>query len=683
MRPTARDRAAAPVRRAVKRWCGSCWDAPACQRAHRPQPIPAGTDFSLVVESDVPIVVRHTRLPSRDRLMRTCVWEQPPHTQQSDHRKDDEMVTTAEAAMTRLKQWGVTQIFGYPGDGINGLLEAFESVEGTRFIQVRHEELAAFAACAYGKFTDRPGVCMATSGPGAIHLLNGLYDAKLDHSPVVAIVGDQATSSRGTSFQQEVDLRNLFKDVASDYVVEVTSPKQIPVVIDRAYRTAVAGRTVTCIIMASDVQEEEHQNPSNTFKELPGSLAGVKQPIVYPPEDELDRAADVINAGSKVAILVGQGAAGAKDEVKELTELTGAGISKALVGKDVLPDDLPYMCGAIGLLGTRPSWVLMEQCDTLVMIGTTFPYTQFLPEYGQARGVQIDISARNIGLRYPTEVNLLGDAKLTLQHLLPKVHYKQDRSWRQQIEHEVSDWWNLMETRARMDADPVNPQRIFWELSPKLPERCILTADSGSSTNWWARYLKVREGMRASLSGNLATMGPALPYAFAAKMAHPDRPVIATVGDGTMQMNGMNVLIDVAKYWQEWENPTFIVVILNNSDLNQVTWEQRAMGGFAKVAATQDIPTLDFAGYAQLLGLDGVRIEKPEDIVPALDVALRADRPMVIDALTDPEVPPIPPHVSPDQVKNLMSALREGDPNARHLIGMGAKQKLAEFLPRH
>ena len=591
--------------------------------------------------------------------------------------------TVAEATLERFSQWGVETIFGYPGDGINGLLEALESDAAPEFVQTRHEEIAAFTAGAYAKFSGRPGVCMATSGPGAIHLLNGLYDAKLDHAPVVALVGQQGSTALGTSFQQEIDLRTLYKDVASDYIVEVTNSKQIPVAVDRAYRTAMAHKTVTAIIMTADVQEQEYEPPENSFKELPGSNAHIRTPEIYPPEELLDEAARYINEGAKVGILAGQGAAHAADELRELAELTGGGIAKALIGKDVLPDDLPYVTGSIGLLGTRPSWVLTQECDVWLQVGTNFPYTQFVPPFDQAVGIEIDISAHNIGLRFPNKVNLVGDSKSTLARLLPKLERKSDRSFREKIEKEIGDWWNLMEERAGMDADPVNPQTVFWKMNEHLPDDTIITADSGSSTNWFARYLKIRGTMRASLSGNLATMGPAMPYGLGAKFAHPDRPVLVTVGDGAMQMIGINVLIDIARYWERWDNPKMVIVVLNNEDLTQVTWEQRAMGGFPKNVATQSLPAFNYASYAESVGLGGGRIEKRDDIDGVLSEAWASDRPYLIDVLSDPEVPPIPPHATPEQVKKMLEALAGGDPNAFHLMWQGTKEKAASFLPGH
>ena len=590
--------------------------------------------------------------------------------------------TVADALLQRLREWGVERMFGYAGDGINGIHHAQEKADdGPRFIQARHEEMAAFMAGAHAKFTDEVGVCLATSGPGAIHLLNGLYDAKLDRQPVVAIVGDQATTAHGGSYQQEVDLGNLYKDVASNYLVEVKSPKQIPLAVDRAFRTAMADRCVTAIIVPADVQEMEYEDPEHEFKEVPSSLGAVA-PEITPPDDAVQEAADLINEGEKVAILIGQGAAGAAEEVKELAELTGGGVAKALLGKDALPDDLPYVTGSIGLLGSKPSWTLMQECDTFVCIGSNMPYTQFLPEFDQARAIDIDIDAHNIGLRYPYDLNLVGDAKLTLQKLLPRLQRKQDRSWREQLEDEIEEWWTLVEERAHVDADPVNPQRVYWELSQQLPDDVIITADSGSGTNWFARDLKLREGMRASLSGTLATMGPAMPYAVGAKFAHPDRPVIATVGDGAMQMVGMNVLITIAKYWQEWDDPRLVAMVLDNQDLNQVTWEMRAMGGFPKTSETQELPQVDFPKFAESLGLQGIWVEKPEEIVPAWQRALSADRPTVIQAVCDPNVPPIPPNVEPDQVESLAKAILGGDPDTIEFAWEGTKERLQDYVAK-
>jgi pyruvate dehydrogenase (quinone) len=589
--------------------------------------------------------------------------------------------TVGDYVMQRLHGWGVRTIYGYPGDGITGFLGALNRAsDNLRFVQVRHEELAAFMASAHAKFSGEVGVCMATSGPGAIHLLNGLYDAAMDNQPVVAVVGQQKRMSLGADYQQEVDLHTLFKDVAREFCQVCMHPAQARTLIDRAVRIAKATKSVTCVIFPNDIQEEDAVEDAPRKHGAVYTGIGYKEPLVLPHEDELDRAAEVLNAGEKVAILVGAGALHASEQVEQVAELLGAGVAKALLGKAVLPDDLPYVTGGIGLLGTKPSDLIMMNCDTLLMIGTAFPYSEWLPKEGQARAVQIDLQARKLALRYPAEVLLQGDSRATLEALIPRLTRKPDRSWREGIEAAVSDWWKLLEERAMASANPINPQRVFWELSPRLPENCILCADSGSSTNWWARDLKIRRGMMASLSGNLATMGPGMPYALAAKFVHPDRPVIATVGDGAMQMNGNNVLIDVMKYWREWEDPRLIVLVLNNGDLNQVTWEQRVMSGDPKFLASQELPPFSFAEYARMLGLDGIVMRKPEDIGPAWDEALALRRPVVVEAFTDPEVPPLPPHIELVQAKKLMESIIKGDPERWRVIKESAKQMWAGVL---
>jgi pyruvate dehydrogenase (quinone) len=589
--------------------------------------------------------------------------------------------TVAHFMLHRLTEWGVRRVYGYPGDGINGLLGAFHEVTDLEFVQVRHEEIASFAATAHAKFTGEVGVCMATSGPGAIHLLNGLYDAKLDHQPVVAIVGQQKRSSLGADYQQEVDLQSLYKDVAHEFVHVCMTPSQAPHLIDRAMRVAAATRSPTCVIVPNDVQEAAYEPPSREHGSVFSSV-GFTRPEVVPPDTELRRAAEILNAGERVAMLVGQGAIGAEDEVVQVAELLGAGVAKALNGKAALPDDLPFVTGSIGLLGTKPSYDLMERCDTFLMIGSSFPYSEWLPKPGQARGVQIDIDGRNIAMRYPMEAPLVGDAQATLQALIPHLRRKEDRSWPEEIAGAVERWWRILDERAHQDADPLNPQLVFHELSRRLPDRAILTSDSGSATNWWARHLRVRSGMKAALSGTLASMCPAVPYALAAKMAFPDRPVIAAIGDGAMQMTGINALIDLAHYRDRWSNQTLVVCVLHNDDLNQVTWEQRVMSGDPKLDASQVLPDFAYADYAKLLGLHGIRVDRAEDVGPAWDEALNAGRPVLLEAITDPEVPPLPPHIRFEQAKKLAHALMKGEPATREIVSESAKGKLAEFLTR-
>jgi pyruvate dehydrogenase (quinone) len=591
--------------------------------------------------------------------------------------------TVADVLLARLREWGIRQVFGYPGDGINGLLAAWGRADNNpQFVQARHEEMAAFEAVGYAKFSGQVGVCTATSGPGAIHLLNGLYDAKLDHVPVVSIVGQTSRSAMGGSYQQEVDLLTLFKDVCSDYVQMCMVPQQLPNLIDRAIRIAGAESAPTCIIVPSDVFELPYEPPGHEFKQVPSSV-GTAWGTERPDDQAVRQAADILNAGSKVALLVGQGARGCVAELTQIADLLGAGAAKALLGKDVLSDDLPWVTGSIGLLGTTASYKMMMECDTLLTIGSNFPYTQFMPKLDQARAIQVDRSAKWIGLRYPYELNIVGDSKATLQALIPLLNRKDDRSWRDEIEGNVTDWWDVMQRQALTDADPVNPMRIFHELSLQLPDNAIIAADSGSAANWYARHLRFRGDMRGSLSGTLATMGPGVPYVIGAKWAHPDRPAIALVGDGAMQMNGLAELITVAHYWQQWDDPRLVVAILHNNDLNQVTWEMRAMEGAPKFAESQTLPDVDYAAFARSLDLGGINIDTPDAIAGAWKQALGADRPTVLDIRCDPDVPPIPPHSTFDQFKSTVAAFLHGDENRWGFAKQGIKEKAQEFLPGH
>ncbi len=589
--------------------------------------------------------------------------------------------SVADFFWKRLAEWGVTKIFGYPGDGINGLLGALQRGDlPFEFIQVRHEEMAAFMATAYAKFSGEIAVCLATSGPGATHLLTGMYDAHLDHVPMLAVCGQQARNVNGAHYQQEFDLTSVFKDV-SGYVQQASSPAQVRHIVDRAMRIAKAERKVSTIILPNDLQDVPYEGPvhkhGNTF-----SGVGYTAPRVVPFDIDLRRAADVLNAGKKVAILVGAGALHATDEVIAVANRLQAGVAKALLGKAALPDDLPFVTGTIGLLGTKPSSDMMAGCDTLLMIGSGFPWAEFLPEEGQARGVQIDIAPAMLSLRYPMEVPLCGEAAETLTALLPLLEPKKEGgSWRKGIEKGVASWWKEAENRAMAKANPVNPQRVTWELSPRLPERAIVTSDSGSCVNWFARDVKMRRGQMASLSGSLACMGAAVPYAIAAKVAHPDRPVIALVGDGAMQMNNMAELITVAKYMHRWSNKTFVCCVFNNEDLNQVTWEQRVMEGNPKFEASQTIPNVAYHKFAELIGLRGIYVDDPARMGEAWDEALSSPVPVVLEVKTDPEVPPLPPFFTFDQVKAFMSMLGKGDSRERHLLVDTARQMLSSVLP--
>ncbi|QJT05084.1 thiamine pyrophosphate-requiring protein [Streptomyces asoensis] len=591
-------------------------------------------------------------------------------------------VKVSDHVLQRLREWGVEQVFGYPGDGINGLLAAWgRAGDEPRFVQSRHEEMSAFQAVGYAKFSGRLGVCVATSGPGAIHLLNGLYDAKLDHVPVLAIVGQTHRSAMGGSYRQEVDLHSLFKDVASEFVETVTVPEQLPNVLDRAIRTAYARRCPTAVIIPGDVQELAYAAPTHEFKMVPSS-PGLSGGTMIPSEESLRQAADILNSGDKVAILAGQGAAGARTEVERIAETLGAGVAKALLGKDVLSDELPYVTGSIGLLGTRPSYELMRDCDTLLTIGSSFPYTQFLPEFGKARGVQIDIDPHMIGMRYPYEVNLVGDARETLRRLIPMIRGEErGREWFETVCDNVRRWDDVLDRRAGLSADPINPEHVARALSPLLPPDAIVTSDSGSVANWYARHVTLRPGMRGSLSGTLATMGCGVPYAIGAKFAHPDRPVIALVGDGAMQMNGLAELITAAKYKDRWPDPRLVVAVWNNRDLNQVTWEMRAMGGAPSFLPSQELPDVQYAAFARSLGLTGVRVETPEDVERGWRTALEADGPAVVEFLTDPAVPPVPPHATWEQIEATVASALKGDADRGSMIKQGFRAKMQEFLP--
>ena len=589
--------------------------------------------------------------------------------------------TVGDFIVQRLHDWGVRRIFGYPGDGINGLFGALNRANGKiEFIQARHEEMAAFMASAYAKFSGELGVCIATSGPGATHLVTGLYDARLDHQPVLALVGQQARRAIGGHYQQEVDLASLFKDVAGNFVHQASAPSQVRHLIDRAARIALANKTVTAVILPNDLQELPYETPPRKHGSVISGI-GYVAPRTVPHEIDLKRAASVLNAGEKVAMLVGAGALGATDEVIAVADRLGAGVAKALLGKAALPDDLAWVTGSIGLLGTEPSWELMRDCDTLLVIGSGFPYSEFLPEEGDARGVQIDIRPDMLSLRYPMDVNLVGDARETLQALLPLLKQKQDLSWRKEIEERVGEWWRTLETRAHVEANPVNPQRVVWELSPRLPDGAIVTSDSGSCANWYARDLRMRRGMMASLSGGLASMGAAVPYAIAAKIAHPERPVIALVGDGAMQMNNMAELITVAKYWRNWSDPRLVVCVFNNEDLNQVTWEQRVMEGDPKFDASQRIPDVPYHRFAEMIGLRGIFVDRPEALGPAWDEALAAQQPVVLEVKTDPEVPPLPPHITFEQMRNFSATLLKGDPEESGVVKGTLRQALSAILP--
>jgi pyruvate dehydrogenase (quinone) len=587
--------------------------------------------------------------------------------------------TAADNLCERLVEWGVSTIYGFPGDGINGILGSLRRhQEELRFVQTRHEEMAAFMACGHAKYTGEVGVCMATSGPGAIHLLNGLYDAKLDHQPVVAIVGQTFVRALGGDFQQEVNLMQLYSDVASSWCQQVNTPSSVRHIVDRAFRIAQAERTVTCVIVPADIQDMEAVEEQPKATHTVHSGVGWWKPRVIPSVDQLRQAADILNAGEKVAMLVGAGAMNATDEVLAVADALGAGIAKALLGKASVPDDVPYCTGSIGLLGTKPSWDMMQDADTLLMVGSSFPYSEFLPTTGAAKAVQIDLAPRMLSIRYPMDLALVGDAKDTLAELMPLLHHKSDRSWQDKIAGQVKEWWALMDDLGQpSDLDGrIRPQGIFSSLSRHLPDNAVLSSDSGTAADWYARHIRIRRGMKASLSGNLATMVPGVPYGMAAKFAFPDRVAVAMVGDGAMQMGGMAEMLTAAKYYKTWADPRYVVVVLNNEDLNQVTWEQRAMEGDPRFDASQSIPYVSYAAWADLIGLKGIKVTSSDQIEGAFTEAFSADRPVIVDALTTPDEPPMPPHVTFEQAKALMTSVAKAPSEGL----AGAKEGVREMI---
>lgn len=589
--------------------------------------------------------------------------------------------TVSDFVIDRLIEWDLHQFYGFPGDGVGGLDGALERAQsdGKDFSYIRptHEEIAAFMACAHAKFTGGVGVCMATSGPGAVHLLNGLYDAKMDNQPVVAVVGQQGLVSLGSDTQQQVNLERVFADVAG-YVQTVTTPMQAQLVVDRAVRIAAAQRCPTVVILPADIQNADMED---LVLEHWVSRTGVghASTALTPPDTELLRAAEVLNAGSKVAMLVGQGARGATEEVIAVAERLGAGIITALLGKDVIPGDLPYHTQQLGLLGSRPSYDMMQDCDTLLMVGSNYPYAEFLPATGQARGVQIDLSARHLSLRYPMEVNLAGDAKATLAALLPHLKQQDDRSWQEQVVEGMKDWNEVTEREAMAKADPINPRYVYHLLNRRLPENCIVTADAGSTADWYGHHIKLGPKMRGNLSGMLASMLAAMPYAVAAKFAYPDRPVVCTIGDGAFQMLGMNELITIKRHWKSWKDPRFIVLVLHNNDLSQVSWEMREVGD-PRFDTSQLVEDMDYAGFAEVLGLRGITVDQPDQVADAWDAAFSADRPVVLDVLTDANVPPLPAHISFEEAKGFLTSLVKGDPAESAVIRNSVRAMGAELF---
>src|SRR5437588_7015858 len=573
-------------------------------------------------------------------------------------KEDSCMKTTAsDLLIDSIQDWGVDVVFGLPGDGINGIMEALRKrADKIRFIQVRDEEAAAFMACAYAKYTGKLGVCLATSGPGGLHLLNGLYDAKPDGQPVLAITGLQYHDLVHTYTQQDVELDKVFMDVCV-YNTRVMGPNHVENVADLACRTALAYRGVSHITIPVDTQEREVDQKTLSKRNVPHHTSDVCAiGVVVPPDSDLDRAAYILNSGKRIAILVGRGALNATDELEVLAETLGAPIIKALLGKAAVPDTSPYTTGGIGLLGTKPSQEALENCDTLLMIGTSFPYIEFLPKPGQARAIQVELDPMRIGLRYPIEVGLVGDSRRTLQRLLPMLRRNKYRKFLEKAQSGMRDWWELMQTYGTRMDKPMKPQVVAWELGKHLAENAIISCDSGTIATWWARQIPVKRGQMHSLSGNLATMAPGLPYTIAAQIAYPDRQCVAFVGDG-----GFTMLMGEFATAVKYKLPIKIVIIKNNT-LGQIKWEQMVFLGNPEYEVA--LHPIDFVKFAEACGGVGFRCEKPAEVRPALETAFASDKPAIVEAVVDPFEPPMPPAATAKQALHLAEALGRGEPDA-------------------
>ena len=579
--------------------------------------------------------------------------------------------TAADVLIDTIAEWGVDVIFGMPGDGINGIMEALRKRQDRiRFIQVRHEEAAAFMACAYAKYTGKLGVCLATSGPGGLHLLNGLYDAKLDGQPVLAITGHHFHDLIDTHAQQDVSLDRVFADVAV-YNTRVMGPSHVEPVADLACRTALAYRGVAHINFPVDIQE--HEGGERSKRNIAGHTSDVfARSARLPADDELQRAAAVLNAGRKIAILVGQGANGAADELEQVAERLGAPIIKTILGKAAIPDDHPYTTGGIGLLGTKPSQEAIEQCDTLLMVGTSFPYMEFLPKPGQARAVQIDIDAARIGLRYPVEVGLVSDGRRTLQQLLPLLSRNEDRKFLEQAQAGMQQWWTLMEGQGTRSDVPMKPQVVAWELGKRLSDTAIVSSDSGTITTWFARHIRAKRGQKFSLSGTLASMANGLCYAIAAQVAFPDRQCVAFVGDG-----GFSMLMGEFATAVKYRLPIKVVVVKNNS-LGMIKWEQMVFLGNPEYGC--ELQPIDFAGFARVCGGTGFTIEDPAECGRILDHALATPGPVIIEAVVDPFEPPMPPKVTLEQATKFALSLARGEPNRERIAFTVLADKVRELI---
>ncbi|WP_006244488.1 thiamine pyrophosphate-requiring protein [Mycolicibacterium tusciae] len=564
----------------------------------------------------------------------------------------------ADGIIDRLREWGVKRIFGFAGDGIDPILAALRRADGDpEYVAVRHEEMAAFMACGHAKYTGEVGVCLATQGPGAIHLLTGLYDAKLDRRPVVAIVGQVVSSALGSGYLQEVDLHPLFKDVCGQFVQTVFTPEQLPMALDNAMRTAIATSTPTCLIVPHDIQKASLPDElPHSHGIVPSSIVADHRHLVPPPE-RLQEAAGVLNAGRKVALLIGRGAAGAADEIAKTVQALGAGVTASLLGKPVLDEDAPWHTGVMGHLGTTASADLMENCDTLLIVGCNDPWTEFYPKPGQARAVQIDADPRVLGAKFPVEVGIVGDAATTLRQMLPLLEHPTDDEWTTTVDQYISRWKAFAQNNIEAQTTNANPEFVVFELNEHLPANARIAVDVGSSTYWYAKHLRLPGGVPAHVSGYLACMGCAMPYGLAAKLDAPDRPVVALIGDGAMQMNGLLELITVAHHWREWQDPRFVVLVLHNRDLAEVSWEQREMEGDPRYPASQQVPDFPYARYAEMLGLQGIRVEQSAQASEAWRQAFSADRPTLIEAIVDANVPLLPPNMPDEKASKVFDAV--------------------------
>jgi pyruvate dehydrogenase (quinone) len=572
-----------------------------------------------------------------------------------------------------LIDWGVEVIFGIPGDGINGIMEALRKRQDKiRFVQVRHEEAAAFMACAYAKYTRKLGVCLATSGPGGIHLLNGLYDAKLDGQPVLALTGLQFHDVIGTLSQQDVELDKTFVDVAQ-FNERVMSPDHVETLVDLACRQALSYRQPAHITFPVDLQDKEVTKRNRSKRNRPHHTSDVwAEPGFTPREDDLRRAADVLNAGSKVAILAGAGALHSTDELEQAAEVLGAPIIKALLGKAAVPDMSPYTTGGIGLLGTKPSQEAMEDCDTLLIVGASFPYVEFYPKPESARGVQIEIDPKRIGLRFPVEVGLVGDARRTLQELLPMLRRKDDRGFLEKAQAGMKDWWKTMEERGTRTDTPMKPQVLAWELGKRLSENAIVSADSGTLTTWWARQIPAKRGQMFSCSGNLASMAPGLPYTIAAQIAYPERQCVAFIGDG-----GFSMLMAEFATAVKYKLPIKVFVVKNNT-LGQIKWEQMVFLGNPEFGV--DLQPIDFAMFAKACGGEGLTLKDPADCGRIVEQALAHNGPVVVEAYVDPYEPPMPPKITVEQAAHFAESLVRGEPNRSKIALTVLEDKVKEMV---